>query len=238
MHGHGDKPFSCPYKGCDRSEPGNGFPRKWNLADHKRRVHDRENQSPSTATSTAMSRGAGSTDGQQGSKRKGAVAKRPKSRRNSKNVAVVRPAAGPKATTMTPVDNQEADHPVLMGSAPQRLEGASLLDAAPPMRTTQSLQGEGYGAYTIENIRGSGVHSALAPRSEMLHCDFSGNGYEGGPSFGMPFAMDRTYRPGTRELRQGALRRCRSSSDPWHAAADEVYRERLDSDTLAFEPDF
>lgn len=40
MHGHGDKPFLCSYEGCDRSLPGSGFPRQWNLRDHMRRVHN------------------------------------------------------------------------------------------------------------------------------------------------------------------------------------------------------
>jgi hypothetical protein len=40
MHGHGDKPFLCTYEGCERSNPGCGFPRQWNLRDHMRRVHN------------------------------------------------------------------------------------------------------------------------------------------------------------------------------------------------------
>ncbi|KAI0393103.1 hypothetical protein F5Y17DRAFT_325429 [Xylariaceae sp. FL0594] len=39
MHGHGDKPYLCTYEGCERSTPGSGFPRQWNLRDHMRRVH-------------------------------------------------------------------------------------------------------------------------------------------------------------------------------------------------------
>ncbi|KAK7937532.1 uncharacterized protein PG986_014400 [Apiospora aurea] len=39
MHGHGDKPYACPYEGCDRALPKNGFSRKWNLRDHMRRIH-------------------------------------------------------------------------------------------------------------------------------------------------------------------------------------------------------
>ena len=39
MHGHGDKPHLCTYHDCERSIPGNGFPRRWNLFDHMRRVH-------------------------------------------------------------------------------------------------------------------------------------------------------------------------------------------------------
>lgn len=40
FHGHGDNPHLCLFEGCDRSVPGYGFPRRWNLFDHMRRVHD------------------------------------------------------------------------------------------------------------------------------------------------------------------------------------------------------
>ncbi|PKY08432.1 putative C2H2 finger domain protein [Aspergillus campestris IBT 28561] len=40
LHGHGDNPHLCLFEGCDRSVPGFGFPRRWNLFDHMRRVHD------------------------------------------------------------------------------------------------------------------------------------------------------------------------------------------------------
>jgi hypothetical protein len=40
MHSHSDRPYLCPYEGCDRSKAGNGFPRAWNLKDHARRVHN------------------------------------------------------------------------------------------------------------------------------------------------------------------------------------------------------
>ncbi|EEP75361.1 predicted protein [Uncinocarpus reesii 1704] len=40
MHGHGENPHLCRFPSCDRSIPGNGFPRRWNLHDHMRRVHD------------------------------------------------------------------------------------------------------------------------------------------------------------------------------------------------------
>ncbi|KAL8656509.1 MAG: hypothetical protein Q9210_000224 [Variospora velana] len=39
MHGHGDKPHLCTYQDCERAIVGNGFPRRWNLYDHMRRVH-------------------------------------------------------------------------------------------------------------------------------------------------------------------------------------------------------
>ncbi|KAJ5626290.1 hypothetical protein N7510_002599 [Penicillium lagena] len=40
LHGHGDNPNLCLWEGCERSVPGYGFPRRWNLFDHMRRVHD------------------------------------------------------------------------------------------------------------------------------------------------------------------------------------------------------
>ncbi|KAH8650376.1 hypothetical protein BGZ60DRAFT_534458 [Tricladium varicosporioides] len=40
MHGHGDKPYLCTHESCERSVPGNGFPRHWNLRDHMKRVHN------------------------------------------------------------------------------------------------------------------------------------------------------------------------------------------------------
>ncbi|KAL2752612.1 hypothetical protein ACRALDRAFT_2112831 [Sodiomyces alcalophilus JCM 7366] len=59
MHGHGDKPFLCTYEGCDRSVPGNGFPRQWNLRDHMRRVHNdsRLPGSPTTSSQGQQSKG-------------------------------------------------------------------------------------------------------------------------------------------------------------------------------------
>jgi hypothetical protein len=40
MHGHGENPHACWFPNCDRAQPGNGFPRRWNLGDHMKRVHD------------------------------------------------------------------------------------------------------------------------------------------------------------------------------------------------------
>ncbi|KAF2470220.1 uncharacterized protein BDR25DRAFT_325885 [Lindgomyces ingoldianus] len=40
MYGHGSRPHLCQYTDCERSLPGNGFPRRYNLFDHMKRVHD------------------------------------------------------------------------------------------------------------------------------------------------------------------------------------------------------
>ncbi|CAK4032502.1 Hypothetical predicted protein [Lecanosticta acicola] len=44
MHGHGDRPHLCFYPGCERGIPGNGFPRRYNLFDHMKRVHDHQDE--------------------------------------------------------------------------------------------------------------------------------------------------------------------------------------------------
>lgn len=40
LHGHGNRPYSCHFEDCERAAPENGFPRRWNLQDHMRRVHN------------------------------------------------------------------------------------------------------------------------------------------------------------------------------------------------------
>ena len=52
---HGAEPHLCHYSGCDRAVPGNGFPRKYNLYDHMRRVHEHmEPMTPDHAPSPAV----------------------------------------------------------------------------------------------------------------------------------------------------------------------------------------
>ncbi|GAB7366522.1 hypothetical protein MBLNU230_g8513t1 [Neophaeotheca triangularis] len=70
MHGHGDRPHLCYYPGCERAVPRNGFPRRYNLFDHMKRVHDhKEEPTPSTGSpdATSMEKKAG------GRKRKATV---------------------------------------------------------------------------------------------------------------------------------------------------------------------
>ncbi|KAH8722731.1 hypothetical protein GQ44DRAFT_741510 [Phaeosphaeriaceae sp. PMI808] len=39
MHGHGARPHLCHFRDCERAVPGHGFPRRYNLFDHMKRVH-------------------------------------------------------------------------------------------------------------------------------------------------------------------------------------------------------
>nr|POE80837.1 hypothetical protein CFP56_56910 [Quercus suber] len=51
MHGHGDRPHLCWYEGCERSAAGSGFPRRYNLFDHMKRVHDHKENGPEQSQS-------------------------------------------------------------------------------------------------------------------------------------------------------------------------------------------
>lgn len=52
MHGHGPKPHLCYFKDCDRAQEDNGFPRRWNLFDHMKRVHDFAGTEPSNKSNS------------------------------------------------------------------------------------------------------------------------------------------------------------------------------------------
>jgi hypothetical protein len=71
MHGHGSKPHLCYFPGCERSFHGHGFPRRYNLFDHMKRVHDYVEQSASIErTGTPVSSQAGGAKKSSGRKRK------------------------------------------------------------------------------------------------------------------------------------------------------------------------
>ncbi|KAJ5593988.1 uncharacterized protein N7459_000196 [Penicillium hispanicum] len=68
LHGHGDNPHLCLWEGCERSVPGYGFPRRWNLYDHMRRVHDyasseRQSSPETSPSSTGASKRKDSSGG-------------------------------------------------------------------------------------------------------------------------------------------------------------------------------
>ena len=52
MHGHGARPHLCHFQDCERAVPGHGFPRRYNLFDHMKRVHQFEG--PTTEASPIM----------------------------------------------------------------------------------------------------------------------------------------------------------------------------------------
>lgn len=56
MHGHGARPHLCHFTDCERAVPGHGFPRRYNLFDHMKRVHQYDG--PTTEPSPPTSAGA------------------------------------------------------------------------------------------------------------------------------------------------------------------------------------
>ncbi|CEJ81943.1 Putative Zinc c2h2 finger domain containing protein [[Torrubiella] hemipterigena] len=75
LHGHGNKPFPCTYEGCERSQPGNGFPRLWNLRDHMKRVHNDKTDdlgqdlSPTSGSAKGRKRKSDAQDSAMGSRK-------------------------------------------------------------------------------------------------------------------------------------------------------------------------
>ena len=55
MHGHGNKPHLCHFQDCERAAEDNGFPRRWNLFDHMKRVHDYDPSNKSNSPSPSSS---------------------------------------------------------------------------------------------------------------------------------------------------------------------------------------
>ncbi|KAH6897231.1 hypothetical protein B0T10DRAFT_526402 [Thelonectria olida] len=101
LHGHGEKPFLCIYEGCERANPGNGFPRQWNLRDHMKRVHNDHGSSGGSPPS-------GTANSSKGRKRKTDV---PETQANSRKSAVKSmPAPEPKEDLTRPLLDQWMDH--------------------------------------------------------------------------------------------------------------------------------
>jgi hypothetical protein len=55
MHGHGARPHLCHFRDCERAVPGHGFPRRYNLFDHMKRVHQYDG--PTTESSPTTTSG-------------------------------------------------------------------------------------------------------------------------------------------------------------------------------------
>ncbi|KAM5458591.1 hypothetical protein McanCB49686_002191 [Microsporum canis] len=94
MHGHGENPHLCHFPACERSIPGNGFPRRWNLHDHMRRVHDY------TSSDKASSPEGSPVTGNSGKKKESAVRKRKGGSSNSQTMKRVRPVQSQTAAAL------------------------------------------------------------------------------------------------------------------------------------------
>ena len=69
LHCYGENPHLCHFSGCERALERNGFPRKWNLKDHMKRVHGWEESEDSPSSDSPS--GPSHKSGQPVQKRKG-----------------------------------------------------------------------------------------------------------------------------------------------------------------------
>ncbi|EME87329.1 uncharacterized protein MYCFIDRAFT_212839 [Pseudocercospora fijiensis CIRAD86] len=99
MHGHGDRPHLCYYGGCERGIPGNGFPRRYNLFDHMKRVHDHKDEPTQDRGSPEGRKTSGRKRKASGSVSEESPAQRPKIQRIPTPVSEPSPVmAVPQAT--------------------------------------------------------------------------------------------------------------------------------------------
>lgn len=174
MHGHGDKPYLCTYEGCERSNPGCGFPRQWNLKDHMRRVHNDNGSSTqvaaaaTTAAATASSPPA-SGNSTKGRKRKNKdSAERSCSRKSSTKSSQTAEVPAPKAVEApsNPEIEQWYEHQKMLQSIVQGLtqpEDANVLmqikDAQDYLTAMGRISRETISANKAELLQGNYRHS-------------------------------------------------------------------------------
>lgn len=113
MHGHGTKPYPCTYAGCDRAQPGNGFPRKWNLHDHMHRVH---NAAPPPEDDGGKDSGKARKRKTDHNARNSSGRKSPKSRKSS-------PKAEPQVVKIDPTIKLREDWFAFRGGLPALVPG-------------------------------------------------------------------------------------------------------------------
>ncbi|KAJ9644090.1 hypothetical protein H2199_003958 [Coniosporium tulheliwenetii] len=112
MHGYGPKPHLCSYPNCERSQPDNGFPRRYNLLDHMRRVHDHTGPIPTPdRVNSPIQAGVPALKRQNGHKRKAPrIAKPSKKRQQSvKAQAVSVPTLASQQRRVKGIQPYEAD---------------------------------------------------------------------------------------------------------------------------------
>ncbi|KAM0459307.1 hypothetical protein ACHAPV_005489 [Trichoderma viride] len=103
LHGHGDKPFLCMHEGCERSIPGSGFPRQWNLRDHMKRVHNDHGSAGSSPIGVAQ-------QAAKGRKRKSSDVSDAQGSTSRKASIKSMPAPEPKLPPVKPLIEQWMDH--------------------------------------------------------------------------------------------------------------------------------
>ncbi|KAK5294409.1 hypothetical protein LTR16_001344 [Cryomyces antarcticus] len=103
MHGHGARPHLCTFNDCDRAVPGNGFPRRYNLYDHMKRVHDYSgSMSPIGRSPPDAAASVPAKRQRPGRKRKVSVTAEGSTDKRPKSAADTHPASAVPAATIPP----------------------------------------------------------------------------------------------------------------------------------------
>lgn len=113
MHGHGDRPHLCFYPGCERGFAGNGFPRRYNLYDHMRRVHDHKEDTHSGLASPSIGESLGSKK-PSGRKRKATASSLPEPAAQRPRITSQQPASFGYTPAM-PLPRQDYQAPLSQG---------------------------------------------------------------------------------------------------------------------------
>ena len=154
MHGHGEKPHLCSFQDCDRSVPGNGFPRRWNLFDHMKRVHDYTGPASSSSSSSPTPSTASSFHGTT------TLALR-KRRPSSPILQVDSPKRTKSSTSSKPAT----------GKATIKASKAPAASSSQGKR--QSMQKMWHDQHTAIKARLEKLDPNDAPASEQIHADFT-----------------------------------------------------------------
>ena len=154
MHGHGEKPHLCSFQDCDRSVPGNGFPRRWNLFDHMKRVHDYSGPGSSSSGNSPTPSSASSFHG---------TATLALRKRRPSSPVHVEPRKRTKSTTGT--------KPIAGGKATIKANKAPVVSISQGKR--QSMQDMWYEQKATIKARLDSLNPNDAPASEQINADYA-----------------------------------------------------------------
>jgi len=139
LHGHGDNPHLCLWPNCERAQYGNGFPRRWNLGDHMKRVHGLD-----LAKGTPVSGFAADDRHGNSLPRKPKTSGSVQMKRTSSSKTKVQAASGSYSRDSRHATGGSRHHPQTSGSyqASSRMQGCNVLD--PYDMTMENGQLAGY----------------------------------------------------------------------------------------------
>ena len=170
MHGHGDRPHLCFYTGCERGLPGNGFPRRYNLFDHMKRVHDHKEDTSSGLASPEVA----ALDAQK--KTNGRKRKAPSS--TTSDSVAQRPKISPRASPSMQAQAKMSPYQEVLPIPAQAEHGAYGVQGLqyPVTSQTEASRAVGYTQWASQRtLSGSSFDFVKSPDNETGMAFFDGN---------------------------------------------------------------